>query len=404
MKVVFTGYLFDFDKGSASTNLAVEYAMGFKSLGYETVLVSHSSKKNKQKRASVYKGVECIQFKNSFTIIPKIERYFYSLLSVLKLWSYFFVNKKNTAFIFAFSTHASQLFWQILISKFFRIPIVYYLVEEQISLHRHSKTLSIRKKIKRILNELFDYKFQYLVLFRLCDYVGCITIELQKYLNNKWKLNSESLLYLPNVKYISGDYIGKKFDTDEVFKTIEIYYGGAIHFDKEDLMLLISEMSKVRDKCQIKHFRITITGYGKDADKLKKFICENELMEWVSFKGFVDIGEQVNFLENSDICLVLKTDIEYNRYNFPTKLLDYLFYRKLVLLTPLQPYNNFFIDKQNCLIIDKVNEIHLSKQLEWLQNNPDKINTIRNNAFKTVVENFNAVNAAEFIIQKLSLK
>lgn len=402
MKVVFTGYLFDFDKGSASTNLAVEYAMGFKSLGFETVLVSHSFKNYKQNKTSVYKGVECLQFKNSFGFFPKIERYFYSLFSVLKLWSYFFKNKKNIAFILAFSTHASQLLWQILISKFFRVPIVYYLVEEQISLHRHSMPLSIKKKIKRIFKELFDYKFQYLVLFRFCDYIGCITKELQNYLNNKWKLNADKLLLLPNVKFIVKEINWQDSNTVKK-KTTNIYYGGEINFQKENLQQLIIELSKVRKELKNTIFKLFITGYGKNTGQLSDFIKSNNISDWVSYKGFVDIEEQIKILSNSDICLVLKTDIESNKYNFPTKLLDYLYFEKLVLLTPLSPYSDFFVDKQNCLIIDKVEFSNLFKQLVWLEENPEKVKTIKENAYKTLCDNFNATIVAKLITQKLKL-
>lgn len=403
MKVVFTGYLFDFERGSASTNLAVEYARGFSSHGFESILISHSSKKNQQYISSEYKDVECLQYKNCIGLFPKIERYFYSLFSVLKLWSYFFKNKKNTAFIFAFSTHASQLFWQILISKFFRVPIVYYLVEEQISLHGQSKPKSIQKKIKRWLTEFFDYRFQYLILFRLCDYVGCITKELQNYLITNWNYNLENILFLPNVKYLTNETVKQVYEFDNSKKVLEIYYGGEINFQKEDLPLLISEILKIRNDVS-SYLRITITGYGKDAEKLMKFIDENHFNEWVHFKGFVDVGEQIKLLEKSDICLVLKTDIEFNKYNFPTKLLDYLYFGKLVFLTPLAPYSQFFTDRYNCIIINKVNSDNLTNQFNWILNNDDKVKFVKQNAFKTVIENYNAVNAADFIIQKLRLK
>lgn len=401
MKILLTGYLFDFEKGSASTNLAVEYAKGFNSNGFETVLISHSNKKNYKYGYSIYKGIKCISFKNYLGILKNFEKYFYSIYSIFSLWKYIIKNRRSISFIFAFSTHASQLTLQIIIAKILGIPIVYYLVEEQISLHRQKSTKQISKKIKQFLTEVFDYKFQYLVLFRFCTFVGCITNELQDYLIENWKLKPHKLFILPNVKFVENGNeikIQSRFSNN---RTISFFYGGEINFLKEDLPLFIKELSKVRDKESQINYDVTVSGYGKDAERFDMFIKENNLKNWVHFKGFVGIEEHKQLLLSSNICLVLKSTIDFNRYNFPTKLLDYLLHGKIVLLSSQSVYKNIFVDKQNCLIVERVEKAILAEKLQWIINHPEEISKISKNAYRTIVENFNAGKITESIILKL---
>ncbi len=89
------------------------------------------------------------------------------------------------------------------------------------------------------------------------------------------------------------------------------------------------------------------TAPAKTIESINKIIRENNLEEKVFFLGLIPKPELIAYQKECSMLILNKPDNEQNRYNFSTKLGEYLVLGKPVVYTPVGEMNVYLQDKQN---------------------------------------------------------
>jgi hypothetical protein len=107
-----------------------------------------------------------------------------------------------------------------------------------------------------------------------------------------------------------------------------ILYSGAL-----DGHVSLHEFIKIFDKEIVRNnFHLVLTGYISDAKIYHTFLDKS----FIDYLGLIDEGSLCYLASNCNILLNLRNDNVVNQYNFPSKLLFYFQFDKLVISSPLQ--------------------------------------------------------------------
>jgi glycosyltransferase involved in cell wall biosynthesis len=88
--------------------------------------------------------------------------------------------------------------------------------------------------------------------------------------------------------------------------------------------------------------------------------------------------------------LLLKRDVPFNRFNFPTKLLDYLVARKAILLSDLPLHKTLFTHKVDSIMVDPESVDEIEKALLWALDNTEELINFGESGTIKLYEQFDA--------------
>jgi glycosyltransferase involved in cell wall biosynthesis len=118
---------------------------------------------------------------------------------------------------------------------------------------------------------------------------------------------------------------------------------------------------------------------------ISKYNIESQIQE-INYISQVDVRW---YLENSDFTIINKLSNKQNTYNFPSKLSEYLYFSKVLLVSPVGEMINFIHDGKNCFYFDNLQKYSLAELILNLgKMNKEEIEVIQTNAKKTVDSNF----------------
>ena len=402
-KVHLTSLLFDFCEGNATTNLATEWALALRELGLEPELHSHGDFKGSSGYEGHYRGLPCHQLSGRSSLSERIEMRFRSLASACRYAKHLWRHHRNVAFVFAFSTHSWELLAQVLVARLRGIPVVYYLVEEPVSLHRPPVGSSFGSRLRWWRQLVCDYVFGYVVVFRLLNGIACITDELAGYVRS-WGYDRSRVLVLPNVKHSSttqprgtpANVAPRKADGD-----FTLFYGGTIDERKEALFPLLEAITVLLPRHP--RLALVLTGAGSSAHKLTQRIQENSLAGSVRFLGIVSRERFEQCIAGADLCVVLKQDETPNRYNFANKLTDYMALCKPMLVSDLPLHRRLFKDKATAIFANPNDRGSICDAIRWALQNEDQLPEIGARAGALLRNQLDAYYHAKRLIEWLGL-
>lgn len=147
-------------------------------------------------------------------------------------------------------------------------------------------------------------------------------------------------------------------------------------------------LDQINDEEKI-HLFITLDGIPSFLfQAIDKILKENNLYSYVHFIGYQDDKTLFSLYKNAEFLIINKPKNLQNDYNFPTKLSEYLFFSKALLVSTNDAMDQFLVDSHNCLKFESNNDHDLYMLIKGLLANNLQINDLNANAINTVNQNF----------------
>lgn len=382
-----------FPNGNASTNRMAEIAKGFKGNNYKTKLVSlvKPEAANKGSYNSIeYEYYQGYEKKN----LSLIEEVFGGIFHARRKAQYLSDRciKENVSMIFCGSSSISTLFMFWLIGRNCGVTFVYDIVEDPLSswLSKEVKYFSIKEWIQHLLN-LVKMPFFYFFAWHLPHFICAITDDLKERIKSVG-VKSDRIFVFPITKFIQDISLEGYSNSDKI-KSINsdtIIHSGSTYYPKDGIGEILEAVNIVIKEGII----INIEFYGPikklDRNRIEAFAKENHIGEQVKVRGFVELSELLDLQKKAFALVCYKPPIMQNKYNFATKIIDYLDAGRPIILSDLPVYKSFFEDKKNAIIPEGFSGDALAEKIKYLFNNPEKANQIGLEGRKTLQNRFNS--------------
>ncbi|OAN60338.1 hypothetical protein A8B79_10345 [Balneola sp. EhC07] len=383
-----TGDGLRFPYGNASTNRLAEIAKGFQSNGLKAKFIPFS------RPATLTRGnYNTIKFEYYFD--NGKSKYSNKFLTFLNFRSRVATlseacKKDNVSLIFCGTSSISSLMILWSVGRKCGIPIVYDIVEDPISswLAKDLKHFSFKDWVRHILN-LLKLPLIYLLGWKLPNYICAITNELKHRIISTG-VDSKIIYTFPIVKFISeaeSESITQKPIQD---KRATLIHSGSTYFPKDGIGTIMESVRFLVEK----DISINLEFYGPiqelESSRINEFAKKHRLEENIKVKGLVELPELFEAQRNAMALICFKPSIKQNRFNFATKIIDYLNSGRPVILSDLPVYDSFFEDGKNALICNEFNVEALAEKIEYLYKQPEKANQIGIEGKKILKSEFNS--------------
>lgn len=155
-------------------------------------------------------------------------------------------------------------------------------------------------------------------------------------------------------------------------------------------------LEQVREDDKI-HLYITLDGIPPLlSQSINQILTTYDLHSFVHFIGYQDDISLFNLYKNAAFLIINKPINLQNDYNFPTKLSEYLYFSKALLVSTNNAMDQFLEDSQNCLKFESNNDQDLLNLIKKLLSNQIQMNGLNFNARNTVTQHFDfRMNAAK---------
>ncbi len=408
--VLVLGGNFNIDRGTASTNLATEIAKGFESNGFSCHLVPLNQQRSKQAK-SKYCGVSVLYHRLPFldslpTPVANLRAFFALILISIRCAN----KKKRPKLLFCMTMWFWASFWIRQLGRWFGIKTVYFLVEEPFALAQMKRDNGDQNWLQFRLHTL-QTTFIYASI-RSFDWLCCITDNLLQYARDRGADTSNSSMF-PNVRFHDASQENADSPTkqeDYANETLTFVYSGRINYTRDEFETLFAAIKRLvdgreaSDETEQIEFHIYGSGPDKDIQKIERQIEQLNLFHAVHFHGFVDRNELAKAQQRAFAFLLLKADIPQNRFNFPTKLMDYLKHEKPIVMTKISTHQQYFKDQEDCLFVAPGDVDELFNAFVFLISNRESVRKLGIRAGMKLLDDFSSnLNTAE-LINKIGLK
>lgn len=396
--VIITGGLLDFPAKGASANLAAELWHGFAGNGLAPMMVPlDESRVADGPVRGVYQGAD---YAYLHAHRNPLHRHFRGSSTLSKFFSAFklsrLIKSRSDSLTMVFALSLSEREFKMIARACRRsqVPFVYFLVEEPSSMFRMGwqSGLITLNQLKRA--EARAETFYKKTLTR-ATVVCCITKALADYAIDRG-VPAEKVFVLPNVKRCTNSVSNN--ESASPGKPLTLIYSGRINFVRDDFDILFEAWERAMQESLPLRLEIYGSGPQKDEMKINDTITERGLTESVEFRGFIERGELEARQASADAFLLLKADIEQNRFNYPTKLMDYLNWAGPVIMSDISSHRVHFIDKKNCIMVQPGSAQSLLRALRWLVENEHRSREIGLRGRALLQSNFDPIQNAGSLI------
>jgi glycosyltransferase involved in cell wall biosynthesis len=392
-------------EGNASTNRLIQIAYGFKNSGCFVKLIPMQKPKNKS--VSIRGLFRCIKyefFENVFNEKKSILRrvLFPKSSATIDAKDICSAIDENVDLIFCGSSSRYSIILLKILAKKLNACLVYDIVEYPTGSWL-TKEIDIRSfpQIARHLINLFYMPITLFSTWRIPDHLTCITHELK----NKLKqlgYSEKNLNVLPIVQ--SKSSLKTTSDT-QLKKNIGnvLIHSGSTSFPKDGIMTILKGFLLARNM----GINVLLEFYGPigkaEKHRILDYCKKNKIIDFVSVVGYVDIEELYQIQRKALANVCYKPNNIQNRYNFATKIIDYLDSGRPTILSKLPAYGPFFKDKVNAIITEEYSPKSFAKAVEYLVNNPKQAEEIGFNGRKILIDEFCADNHCRNLLKKFCL-
>jgi glycosyltransferase involved in cell wall biosynthesis len=101
--------------------------------------------------------------------------------------------------------------------------------------------------------------------------------------------------------------------------------------------------------------------------------------------------------------LVLKRDVLFNRYNFPSRVLDFIDSGRPILISDLVSHKKHFSDRQNAFVIRDGDVEQLTAAIEMILKQPDTVREMTRRAGVLLDDRFSATQNLNRLLSSLDL-
>ena len=170
-----------------------------------------------------------------------------------------------------------------------------------------------------------------------------------------------------------------------------LFHSGALSERKDGISEVFQAFAYVSQRLsgEIEFFYTDRMAYKEQLDKIDAIIRTNNLENQVHFVGHLSEDKLIKFQQQCSMLILNKPDNEQNRFNFPTKLGEYLRFSKPVIFTPVGAMTNYLKDNENAFQVPVSNPQFLAKKILYILNNEVEVREIAKKGRLLVENDFN---------------
>lgn len=223
-------------------------------------------------------------------------------------------------------------------------------------------------------------------VFPLAD--GFIVISEPLYLYiSKHKAPAAKIIKVPII--VDYNYYQVEVTQPECIKPY-ILHSSTMNDNRDGISDVFNAISEVNKRSSTKiHFYLTSKlALAETWTNVRKIIQERNLKDYVHFLGDLDEQILLAYQQHCSMVVLNKVDSLQNRYNFATKLGEYLSLGKPVITTLIGEAKNYLKNNENCLEIPPNRPDVISEKIRNLLNNPSLASKIGENGRKLAKDSF----------------
>lgn len=152
-----------------------------------------------------------------------------------------------------------------------------------------------------------------------------------------------------------------------------IFHSGTLYEQKDGVVGMLEAFAIANRQLHGKYDFI-MTGQleeSRDKDKIQEVIDRNHLQDRVKFVGYLSLKELREYQQGSSMMIINKYDTQQNRYNFSTKLGEYLAFAKPIIITNVGEAMHFLND-DNAYIVETGHPEQIAEKIIEIDSNPAK--------------------------------
>lgn len=210
--------------------------------------------------------------------------------------------------------------------------------------------------------------------------------------DNRDRFPHRKLCLLPNSTPILCSKTKKELNTP-----LQLLYAGT-YAPKDGVSYLINGVIQAKEKgCDCK---LILLGKGEEKDMEILELAKDK--DYISYLGFVSDEELVQYLLQSDVLCMTRTNSRFANYGFPFKLSEYLATSNIVLATNVGDVSEYVKDKESAFIVEPENSTAIAYAIIDIINNPESALKIAGNGFEVMKMNFSIENVGRRFINFLN--
>lgn len=436
---------------SPTTNLMIEMAKGFRKAGCICEIIELATKEPRDAHAPFRTMVLNSRMGFLYTLdIIKGLRSFAETLVLEKQQS------GIPSLVVAVSLYPVFVLW---LAKFCRkqsIPSFVYIFEEWVSLLLYDDIPLLRKwmgAIRRIPSSILLYA----ICTRLVAGVVVIVEDMQHFLVRRFRVDANKIFCFPNVVAGEGGQCsvnstqcsvsGKRLvvsveeekagsretgDSDqlssEAVNSIQcsvnsdqcsvsgkslvvsggetgryVVFGGALSFTKDAMSKTLEALALLKNRGLVIGLRIYGKVGGRQHQRLMREACQLNIEKQIRFMGYVERDVLERDLQQAIASLIVKCNMPFNRYNFPTKMMDALKLRVPMIVSTGSLFKRYFTDRVSACLADPDCAEKIADSIAYLAEHPKEAREMAEQAHKLLDDEFNAEAVCRRFLKKFGL-
>ncbi|GHT09230.1 LPS biosynthesis rfbu related protein [Bacteroidia bacterium] len=166
-------------------------------------------------------------------------------------------------------------------------------------------------------------------------------------------------------------------DTNEN-RGMYIFHSGTLYEQKDGILGMLQAFAIASKKINVP-LKFYLTGNISDSpykDEIKRIIDINRLETKVVFTGYLSQEKLIDYQRNCFLTIINKYDNQQNRYCFSTKLGEYLFFSRPVIITNVGEAMYYLKNNINAYIVEPSNPELIADKIIHAYKNPEERNRI----------------------------
>ena len=289
---------------------------------------------------------------------------FYVFLRVLK-------NLKSHSVVFIYGFGWVSKLFIILASKLMHKYVTLEVNEKPYSIHG-----SRRDTILKYIEPIHEF-CQTRLVYPLLDGFIVISEELHNYID-KYKSTNAVICKVPIL--VDYEYYQKRVNRPNCHVPFLIH-SATINDHKDGIIDVFKAFVRINmeERVELFFYLTSKLGLSSVRNRINQILNNNNLWSRVHFLGDIDEDSLISYQAHCDFVIVNKVDSVQNRYNFSTRLGEYLALGRPIITSDVGEVKNYLQNNVSCLFVDPTNQDELVAAIIRVLKDSDFARTIGNN-------------------------
>ena len=405
-RVLITSNGLDFPRGLAPNSQGKEIGQALTALGFEPLLIPQRlSVTPEGETQGTYCGIpyDYLSGSRKFLgergnpILRKLAGVAYTIGASMRLSAYLLGHRRTVAALFDLSNQTLPLLIEGTVCRLLGIPMVYFMWEE-VCAHRVNRQSNRALRWMHRVIALIEAPLLYGIVLRLPRRITYLTDASRSYLR-KWGYRDSILCDFPVVK----DRKSEPPITDQIRNGHNLVFTGTINCEKDDFLTLIKAIAALRDSLPELRLHIYGSAEASAQEEILSMAEAHGVGDSMVFMGWRPLEEVDRARREALALLVLKKDSIFNRYNFPSRVLDFIDSGRPLLITDLPAHRKFFRNRHNAFVINEGDVEQLVDAIRTIAEKPELVASMTKEASALLDDSFNADKHLRTLLNSLRL-